>query len=190
MASKQTKYTSLNKKELNFYKKNGYLVKEKLISIFKEDYGFEESLVLSVLNNEESINPYELLKKIRVIDSILANSDYKELFANAKRVSNILKKSNLNLSLNVNKKLLRESSEKILYNAINDIKDDLESSLTKNDYTEYFKKLNTLNVFIKIFFEEVMINTNDENIKLNRLSLLVLINSYYNNVANTAILSR
>ena len=164
--------------------------KEKLISIFKEDYGFEESLVLSVLNNEESINPYELLKKIRVIDSILANPDYKELFANAKRVSNILKKSNLNLSLNVNKKLLRESSEKILYNAINDIKDDLESSLTKNDYTEYFKKLNTLNVFIKIFFEEVMINTNDENIKLNRLSLLVLINGYYNNVANTAILSR
>ena len=163
--------------------------KEKLVSILKEDYGFEEILILSVLNNNKIINPYEALKKIKSIETILVNSDYHELFSNAKRISNILKKSNSNLSLNIKKNLLRESSEKILYNAINGIRDELESSLEKNDYEEYFKKLNTLNDFIKIFFEEVMINDDDEDIRLNRLSLLYLINSYYKNIANFAILS-
>ena len=100
-----------------------------------------------------------------------------------------MKKSNSNLCLNIKKNLLRESSEKILYNAINGIRDELESSLEKNDYGEYFKKLNTLNDFIKIFFAEVMINDDDEDIRLNRLSLLYLINSYYKNIANFAILS-
>ena len=163
--------------------------KEKLVSILKEDYGFEEILILSVLNNNKIINPYEALKKIKSIETILVNSDYHELFSNAKRISNILKKSNSNLSLNIKKNLLRESSEKILYNAINGIRDELESSLEKNDYGEYFKKLNTLNDFIKIFFAEVMINDDDEDIRLNRLSLLYLINSYYKNIANFAILS-
>ena len=35
----------------------------------------------------------------------------------------------------------------------------------------------------------VMINTNEENIKLNRLSLLDSINNFYTNVANISILS-
>ena len=34
-----------------------------------------------------------------------------------------------------------------------------------------------------------MINDKDENIKLNRLSLLYLINSYYTNLANVANLA-
>ena len=41
---------------------------------------------------------------------------------------------------------------------------------------EYLKKLNTLNFSIKSFFDEVMINAEEKDIKLNRLSLLKLIN--------------
>ena len=163
--------------------------KEKLISIFKEDYGFEESVILSVIDSNKTLNAYEMLKKIQALESILENSNYEELFGNAKRVSNILKKSNLSLSSNIEENLLRESSEKILYNAINDIKDELNLSLEKNNYAEYLEKLNTLNPYIKIFFDEVMINTNEENIKLNRLSLLDSINNFYTNVANISILS-
>ena len=163
--------------------------KEKLILIFKEDYGFDESVILSVIDSNKTLNAYEMLKKIQALESILESSNYEELFGNAKRVSNILKKSNLSLSSNIEENLLRESSEKILYNAINDIKDELNLSLEKNNYAEYLEKLNTLNPYIKIFFDEVMINTNEENIKLNRLSLLDSINNFYTNVANISILS-
>ena len=43
---------------------------------------------------------------------------------------------------------------------------------------------------MKTFFEEVMINVDDQDIKLNRLSLLNITNNYYNNLANIAILGR
>ena len=42
---------SLNKKELNFYKKNGYLVKEKLIS--NKEINKINSLIDKIINKEE-----------------------------------------------------------------------------------------------------------------------------------------
>ena len=56
--------------------------------------------------------------KIKALNSILADPNYEGLFENAKRISNILKKSDKNLLYKFNKNLLRESSEKILYNAV------------------------------------------------------------------------
>ena len=161
---------------------------DKLISIFKENFAFKENIILSVVNNDhdKSIMPCSMLKKIEALSNIVDDSDYKELFANAKRVANILKKSDLDMSLDINENLLRELSEKILYNTINDIKEDLQAFLKDKNYEEYLKKLNTLNFSVKSFFDEVMINVEEKDIKLNRLSLLKLINDYYNNLANIA----
>jgi len=163
--------------------------KEKLISLLIENYNFKDNVVMSVINNNKNINPYEILKKIEAINTILANDDYQKMFNNAKRVANILKKSDLAPTRVVNENLLRESSEKILYNKITEIEEELNSSLADNNYIEYLKKLNSLSACTKIFFEDVMINDKDENIKLNRLSLLYLINSYYTNLANVANLA-
>ena len=163
--------------------------KDKLISLLIENYNFKDNVVLSVINNNKNINPYEILKKIEAINTILANDDYQKMFNNAKRVANILKKSDLAPTRVINENLLRESSEKILYNKITEIEEELNSSLEDNNYIEYLKKLNSLSACTKIFFEDVMINDKDENIKLNRLSLLYLINSYYTNLANVANLA-
>ena len=163
--------------------------KEKLISLLIENYNFKDNVVMSVINNNKNINPYEILKKIEAINTILANDDYQKMFNNAKRVANILKKSDLAPTRVINENLLRESSEKILYNKITEIEEELNSSLVDNNYIDYLKKLNSLSACTKIFFEDVMINDKDENIKLNRLSLLYLINSYYTNLANVANLA-
>ncbi len=64
----------------------------------------------------------------------------------------------------------------------------MQTFLKDKNYAEYLKKLNTLNFSIKSFFDEVMINAEEKDIKLNRLSLLELINNYYNNLANIAII--
>jgi len=163
--------------------------KEKLFLIFKENYDFKDNVISSVIDNK-NINPYDMMKKIEAIDSILENHEYDELFSNAKRVTNILKKSSGVLSVNIKENLLRESSEIILYDTINNIKDELNSLLEEHSYLDYLQKLNILNACVKTFFEEVMINVDDQDIKLNRLSLLNITNNYYNNLANIAILGR
>ena len=53
----------------------------------------------------------------------------------------------------------------------------------------WIEKLNNLNTDIKTFFEEVMINANEEDIRINRLALLTTINNYYKGVADITILS-
>ena len=164
-------------------------LQEKLFYIFKDNYSFDDNVIQSVLNSENNLNPRDALIRLEALNSILEDPNYEGLFENAKRISNILKKSDKNLSYKLDKNLLRESSEKILYNAVSDIEDDLKLSLSENDYARYLKNLNTLNTSIKIFFEGVMINVEDEEIKINRLSLLHLINNHYTNLANISILS-
>ena len=95
----------------------------------------------------------------------------------------------MQVSSEINENLLRESSEKMLYNAINNLKKELELSLNQKKYEVYLKTLNELNDFITAFFAEVMINTEEEEIKLNRLSILSTINNYYNKVANFTVLA-
>ena len=163
--------------------------KDKLILTLKDNLGFQENIILAVINNEKNIIPYDLLKKIEAVKIIINNPSYKDLFSNAKRISNILKKSDVQVSSEINENLLRESSEKMLYNAINNLKKELELSLNQKKYEVYLKTLNELNDFITAFFAEVMINAEEEEIKLNRLSILSTINNYYNKVANFTVLA-
>ena len=165
-------------------------LKDKLITLFEEDYRFRSDLISSVINNETDINPFKALKKITALDSIIENKDYEQLFLNAKRVSNILKKSKVDSQVSIDKNLLKESSEKFLYSSFKENEENLKSLFENGSYKEYLKEINELNSYVLKFFDEVMINDNEEEIKLNRISLLTLINKSYTSLANLAILSR
>ena len=165
-------------------------LKDKLITLFEEDYRFRSDLISSVINNETDINPFKVLKKITALDSIIENKDYEQLFLNAKRVSNILKKSKVDSKVSIDENLLKESSEKFLYSSFKENEENLKSLFENGLYKEYLKEINELNSYVVKFFDEVMINDNEEEIKLNRISLLTLINKSYTSLANLAILSR
>ena len=182
------KLTDLKKNHKAVSDCNEFLT-EKLISTFKEDYGLPIDVISSVVGHDKDINPFDMLKKIEAVNLVYLDKSYQGLFTNAKRVSNILKKSNQDFSSIINENLLRESSEKILYNSVKDIDESLKQLLDNRSYEDYLKKLNGLNFYIESFFDEVMINDKEEQIKLNRLSLLALINKNYTKFANIAILS-
>ena len=165
-------------------------LKDKLITLFEEDYRFRSDLISSVINNGTDINPFKALKKITALDSIIENKDYEQLFLNAKRVSNILKKSKVDSKVSIDENLLKESSEKFLYSSFKENEENLKSLFENGLYKEYLKEINELNSYVVKFFDEVMINDNKEEIKLNRISLLTLINKSYISLANLAILSR
>ena len=164
-------------------------LKDKLITLFEEDYRFRSDLISSVINNGTDINPFKALKKIMALDSIIENDDYEQLFLNAKRVSNILKKSKVDSQVSIDENLLKESSEKFLYSSFKENEENLKSLFENGLYKEYLKEINELNSYVVKFFDEVMINDNEEEIKLNRISLLTLINKSYTSLANLAILS-
>lgn len=95
----------------------------------------------------------------------------------AKRISNILKKSELKNTAEVTERLFSCNQEKVLYNTLKDAKAKLANRIldTEEDYQQAFNLLSLLAEPLEEFFKEVMVNVKETEIKNNRLALLNLI---------------
>ena len=97
-----------------------------------------------------------------------------QLNENANRVIRILKDST---GENVNEKYFVEPIEKILYNAINNIDENV-------NYNKYLEELESLNSTVSKFFEDVLVMDKDENVKNNRIALLSLLKGKYEHLSD------
>lgn len=100
---------------------------------------------------------------------VVSEMNSPQLNENANRVIRILKDST---GENVNEKYFVEPIEKILYNAINSIDENV-------NYNKYLEELESLNSTVSKFFEDVLVMDKDENVKNNRIALLSLLKGKY-----------
>ncbi len=146
------------------------LDEEKLIQfIFERLYKFynvNPSVIRAVLATEES-NLLEIDKKIKLLNKIVESEDFKDLAVTFKRVANIVKDFDLN-SIKVDESLFEKEEEKKLWEEFKKVKEikDLEKKL---DFLVSLKPL------IDAFFDNVMVNVENEKIKHNRKSLIASI---------------
>ena len=94
----------------------------------------------------------------------------------------------LNISDVVKTDLLKEEPEQNLYNQYVVIDKQLEELLSKKDYTNAINKLNDVKPYLDNFFEKVMVMCEDENIKINRISLINYITEKFNSFVNLSSL--
>ena len=108
----------------------------------------------------------------------------------AKRISNILKKSEKQPLYEVKEDLFSCNQEKVLYNTLRDVKEKLSKKIltTETAYKETFTLLAMLSNPLEDFFKEVMVNVEKVEIKNNRLALLSITNDLL--VKNIADLSK
>ena len=146
------------------------LDEEKLLQfIFERLYKFynvNPSVIRAVLATGES-NLKEIDKKIKLLNKIVESEDFKDLAVTFKRVANIVKDFDLN-SISVDENLFEKEEEKKLWKEFKEVKEikDLEKKL---DFLVSLKPL------IDKFFDNVMVNVEDEKIKHNRKSLIASI---------------
>ncbi|MBH32223.1 MAG: glycine--tRNA ligase subunit beta [Gammaproteobacteria bacterium] len=197
--------SSLFKESLGIHKKNpseeefeklyAYVL-DKLKILLCSNYNFQEALVNSVfrtvlsrqsLEEESFDSPYIIYKRVIAVEKILTLKETPETLQCAKRIGNIIKSSKISIG-KFDKELLKEKSEQILYNEFINIEIDLKQKLT-TDYIVFFERLGYLNRYINKFFDEVMINVEDQDIKNNRLSLLHMINYYYTCLADFSLIN-
>ena len=98
----------------------------------------------------------------------LSDKNFKDIAEPVKRVCNILKKHNKENLPKVNEKLLKEKEEKELYEKIKSVD---KKSLNKEPH-KTFKLFASFKDKLENFFNKIMVNVENEEIKLNRLSLL------------------
>ena len=134
-------------------------------------------VVNSVLNtkivNELPINV--ILSRIDSINKFTKNSGFKFFLANFKRINNILKseKFSNHAVLQVKTTIFDTTEEQNIYNLANAFsKEIIKKGVCENSQEVLINFLIKMNQPISLFFDNVIVNHDDHNIKTNRLNLL------------------
>ena len=80
--------------------------------------------------------------------------------------------------------LFRTDEEKILYEKINEIRKELTIKENNKDYEHLLVKLSETKEFTDNFFDNVVVNDENQDIKNNRLELLKMFCNTFNNFIN------
>ncbi len=141
-----------------------------------------KSAINAVLSTKES-NLNNIIKKISSLSMVLEQDSFRKNFSFIKRISNILNSNNK--IENVKSELFETDYEHNLYDNFIKIRDE--------KFETYFDKLEalfSLEVYLSEFFDNVMVNSDDEAIKINRTSLLNEINLEFKKIADIKMLSK
>jgi glycyl-tRNA synthetase beta chain len=110
------------------------------------------------------------------------------LAAANKRIGNILKKAG-EVDADVNPKLLQEDAEKNLYAVMQKLLPTSEAQFNAGDYAASLQTLAALRAPVDAFFDDVMVNADDMDVRLNRQGLLKSLHLAMNRVADLARLA-
>jgi glycyl-tRNA synthetase beta chain len=110
------------------------------------------------------------------------------LAAANKRIGNILKKAG-EVDAHVNTALLQEDAEKNLYAAMQKLLPESEAQFKAGDYTASLQTLAALRAPVDAFFDDVMVNAEAMDLRLNRQGLLKSLHVAMNRVADLSRLA-
>ncbi|HTN95017.1 MAG TPA: glycine--tRNA ligase subunit beta [Gallionella sp.] len=132
----------------------------------------------------------DIPKRLVAVRVFAALPESAALAAVNKRVGNILKKEGITTKMDaVNSKLLQESAELALHQALNQIVPKADTAFSAGDYTGSLQSLAALRIPVDAFFDNVMVNVEDAALRTNRLALLSQLHQAMNRVADISKLA-
>ena len=113
------------------------------------------------------------------------------LAAANKRIGNILKKAEAEgpVDAHVSELLLQQDAEKALHAAMQQVLPQAQARFDAGDYTASLQALAALRAPVDAFFDSVMVNAEQPDLRLNRLGLLQMLHQAMNQVADLARLA-
>jgi glycyl-tRNA synthetase beta chain len=127
-------------------------------------------------------------KRLLAVRAFAALPESAALAAANKRISNILKKAD-DVDAHVSTVLLVEAAEKNLYAAMQGVLPQAQAQWEAGDYTASLQSLAALRAPVDAFFEDVMVNAEALDLRLNRLGLLKSLHLAMNRVADLSKLA-
>ncbi len=127
----------------------------------------------------------DAIKRIKAIENFKAHPACQSLTETFKRVANILKGQVVEGGIDdIDPSLFTEPSEKRLWEVRSDTAPVIEKEWKSGAYESAFETLASLKDSIDVFFDDVMVMVDDEQVKKNRLLLLSSLISLYSQIAD------
>ncbi|MBX8493325.1 glycine--tRNA ligase subunit beta [Pseudomonas cichorii] len=152
-----------------------------------EDEGVEVAVYLSV----RALQPGSALdfdQRVQAVQAFRKLPQAAALAAVNKRVSNLLSKAEGNIAQTVEPKYFDNANEFSLYSAIQQADHAVQPMAAERQYSESLARLATLREPVDAFFEAVMVNAEDANVRANRYALLARLRGLFLGVADISLL--
>jgi glycyl-tRNA synthetase beta chain len=163
----------------------GFIV-DRLRGILRER-GFSPNEVEAVLaQNPDRLD--DIVQRLEAVQAFAALPESASLAAANKRITNILKKTEVAIGA-VSENLLQEDAERKLSAAISRVRPEVDAAFARGDFTGTLKTLAQLRDDVDAFFNDVMVMAEDIALRNNRLALLSSLHGMMNRVADISKLA-
>ena len=137
----------------------------------------------------------EAVSKILSLEQFLSAQGSEGLAAANKRINNIFRKSKVDSASlpPFNSGLLSEDAERELFGKLNETKENIKHCRDTEwgiDYSAILQETATLAPAVDAFFDSVLVNHEDEKIRLNRFALLAQLRELLNTVGDLSYLAK
>ncbi|GKS68364.1 glycyl-tRNA synthetase beta chain [Nitrosomonas sp. PY1] len=139
-----------------------------------------------------SLNPQQLSdipNRLAAVRAFTKLPEAVSLAAVNKRVGNILKKTEGDISIEVDASLLQEPAEQALHQALTSLSSKTKEAFDAGDYTTSLQILAALKSPVDTFFDHIMVNVEDKSLRNNRLALLKQLHQIMNQIADLSKLA-
>ncbi|WP_306261895.1 glycine--tRNA ligase subunit beta [Pararhizobium sp. IMCC21322] len=145
------------------------------LKVYLRDQGRRHDLIDAVIS--ESADDLQLIvRRVEALSDFLASEDGKALLSGSKRAANILraeeKKEGRAFDGTVSSDLLSLPAEKALAEAVDASVGKAKAAVDAHDFSAAIEALSELRAPVDAFFEDVMVNDDNAQIRENRLNLL------------------
>jgi glycyl-tRNA synthetase beta chain len=126
--------------------------------------------------------------RIRAMSEFRKLPEAASLAAANKRIRNILKKNAEPLPMRPDQSLFQEQAERDLSAKLDELTPQTQPLFNRGDYAEGLRILASLKQPVDVFFDRVMVMTDDAELRINRLALLAQLENQFLSVADISLL--
>ena len=155
-------------------------IKERMRNILKQK-NIKPDIIEASISSHVGDNFLDLFKKTILINKNISKDIGINAVKSYKRAANILYQVDKSISGRPDPVLFREDEEKVLYEKINDIRKAFTLKDTNKDYENLLIKLSHTKESTDNFFDNVVVNDENQDIKNNRLELLKMFCNTFDN---------
>ena len=151
------------------------------------EQGFSADEIASVMAGNPA-KPCDFDRRLRAVSKFRQLDAAANLAAANKRIRNILKKANREVSTDFDFGLAKDPAEQALANKLQALEHSVRAGFDKAQYEKGLDQLASLKEPVDRFFDEVMVMVEDESVRENRLALLSKLQDLFLQVADISYL--
>ncbi|MEZ5804076.1 MAG: glycine--tRNA ligase subunit beta [Rhizobiaceae bacterium] len=149
--------------------------------------GFAATLPARGREDASNDDLLQIVRRVEALGKLLDTEDGKNLLAGTKRAANILaaeEKKGTAIAESVDPAKFREEAETALFAALNQAESKAAQAIQNEDFSAAMVALSALREPVDSFFEHVLVNDEDVDVRANRLALLARIRAATDQVAD------